>query len=135
MYCKERDLKNDGLASVGINSGVFDHKINFLPIWHFGSPHSGACQSTIHSRAAAQKQSSSISTRASRERGHTLSIPHIFQLGSCGKKDAARVCVSLYDEHTQSEKVVAGVNNRLRAVSLSREASERAPASRSRSES
>lgn len=46
MYCKERDLKYDVLASVCVNSGAFEHKINFLPIWHFGSPHSGACQST-----------------------------------------------------------------------------------------
>jgi hypothetical protein len=39
-----RDLKYDGLLD--INSGALEHKINFLPIWHFGWPHSGACQST-----------------------------------------------------------------------------------------
>jgi hypothetical protein len=70
----------------------------------------------IHSRPAAQKQSSSISTRASRERGHTLDSIY-FSASVVEKRTRASACLYV---HTQSEKVVAGVNNRLRAVSLSR---------------
>lgn len=104
-------------AVVCITRGAFEHKIKFLPFWHFGSPHSRCLSVNIHSGAAAQKNKEVAFLHAHHASGGTLSRFHIFQLQLWKKGRRARLRVYM-KEH--SEKVVAGVNNRWRAVSLSR---------------